>query len=184
MDDDGTGRGRATRVRARSGRVNRRRRDVDARRFVVTMEERSKTRSERSCAEIKRIPRKTREKVDNLAPICRPPTARSARPKATRRTVGRALRDARAISAGGGPDRPRAKRPEPRVSRLSSSRSRAIRQVPRLPRRATVIGPVPVSPFFLSQSSAIRRRAERSRDEPLTHRASSATRRHSRKPSP
>ena len=60
-----------------------------------------------------------------------------------RRTVGRALRDARAIAAGGGPDLSRAKRPEPRVSRLSSSCSRAIREVPSLPRRATVFGPCP-----------------------------------------
>ena len=67
-----------------------------------------------------------------------------------RRTVGRALRDARAIAAGGGPDLPRAKRPEPRVSRLSSSCSRAIREVPSLPRRATVFGPCPRQQHLLS----------------------------------
>ena len=92
-----------------------------------------------------------------------------------RRTVGRALRDARAIAAGGGPDLSRAKRPEPRVSRLSSSCSRAIREVPSLRVARRCSGRVHVSSTFC-QTSTVRRRAYRSRDEPPTHRASSATR--------
>ena len=71
-----------------------------------------------------------------------------------RRTVGSALRDARAIAAGGGPDLSRAKRPEPRVSRLSSSCSRAIREVPSLPRRATVFGPCPRQQHLLPNAES------------------------------